>query len=496
MNKIVNLIQNSTETENKQFAYRSLQNPLINLFSVAGALRSRPEEEIEKLVAESYAEYPKETIKLIFHVGNIRGGLGERRTFHVALRWLANKNPLVVVANMFNIPHYNRYDAWYALIGTSIEKAVWDAMAVTLKKDLSNLLAGKPISLLGKWLKSANASSAETRALAKKTYKGLGFSAKDYRKTLSVLREYLRVVERSMSANEWNEIEYAHVPSYAMKNYRNAFAQKDGERFEQFLLDIKEGKVDIKANVLYPYDLIKGYLAVNVWNSWKHKEDIDPVIEAQWKALPDYLNGSKDNILCMVDVSGSMIWNDLRPMASSVGLGTYFAQRNTGAFANMYMTFTKEPHFVQLDPKDTLLATVEKVVETDVGYSTNLEAAFEYLLDYAVTAQAPKKDMPTALIIISDNEIDKVLNPEYSLDFVEEMRGRYARAGYDLPMLIFYQVESRANRFLTLTEGVQFWSGNSTSVFKEILDNIGLTREEMVFNVLNDVQYDRVITEV
>ena len=40
-------------------------------------------------------------------------------------------------------------------------------------------------SLIFKWLKSENASSKETKRLAKKTRKAFGLSSKEYRKALS-----------------------------------------------------------------------------------------------------------------------------------------------------------------------------------------------------------------------------------------------------------------------------------------------------------------------
>ena len=58
----------------------------------------------------------------------------------------------------------------------------------------------------------------------------------------------------------------------------------------------------------------------------------------------DYVQGGGD-FLIMADVSGSMIG---RPMASSVGLAIYFAERNTGAYHNLFMTFSEKPQIVDL----------------------------------------------------------------------------------------------------------------------------------------------------
>ena len=57
-----------------------------------------------------------------------------------------------------------------------------------LKDCLDLKTENKPISLLGKWLKSINTSSEESRALGKKTAKMFGLSEVNYRKCLSALR--------------------------------------------------------------------------------------------------------------------------------------------------------------------------------------------------------------------------------------------------------------------------------------------------------------------
>ena len=62
------------------------------------------------------------------------------------------------------------------------------------------------------------------------------------------------------------------------------------------------------------------------------------------KALPNYIEGN-NNILVMADVSGSM---GGRPMATSVGLALYFAERNQGAYHNLFMTFSENPQFVKV----------------------------------------------------------------------------------------------------------------------------------------------------
>lgn len=491
-NKFANAIRTQSTgkfTENGAKAYNKLSNPVLTLFAQAGSLRTRNESKIREMFRQAYS-YDKElTTKMLFYIGDIRGGLGERRTFRICLNELSFIAPQTVENNIHNIAFYNRFDSLYSLINTPVETAMWIFMLNQWLSDVDNYMNNKPCSLLPKWLKSINASSAETRMLARKTMKMLNFpNEKVYRKCLSEMRTYLNIVEKKMCQGNWSDIKYETVPSYAMKKYRKSFGRHDYERFNQYIQDVTSGKKEIKASTLFPYDLVEEYWRKG--NCHSHVGDaIDPVIEAQWKALPDYLNGSEVNALCMVDVSGSMHG---RPICSAIGLGTYFAQRNRGAFHNMYLTFTSTPAFETIEDGQSLYSIINQVTERGIGYSTNLEKAFELVLRTAVQHSIPKTDMPQAIIILSDSEIDAYKRQD-RVDFMTAMEQKFNRYGYDLPKLIFFQVESRQDTFLTLRPDALFISGQSAAAFKQVIGNIEGTAWDLVLRTLNDARYENVV---
>ena len=334
---------NGKYTENGAVAYSSLNNSLLELFAQIGALRPRSEEEIVAKFASAFAQDELLATKMLFYAGNIRGGLGERRIFRICLKWLANEHPSIVQKNIENIPHFNRWDSLFELIGTPCEKMMWCFIHNQFMKDWRAYRNGESCSLLAKWLPSENASSKKTKELALKTASVLHLTPRNYRKTLSELRAYIRVVEKSMSAQKWDEIEYSAVPSRAMSIYSQAFNRHDMERFGAYREALNKGEVKVNASTLYPYDLVKNFSVYSM-----RQENL--VAEAQWKALPNYIEG-ENNVLIMADVSGSMHG---RPMDTSVGLAIYFAERNKGEYQNLYMTFTDKPHFVQIDPNATL----------------------------------------------------------------------------------------------------------------------------------------------
>ena len=191
----------------------------------------------------------------------------------------------------------------------------------------------------------------------------------------------------------------------------------------------------------------------------------------------------------MADVSGSMSG---RPMDTSVGLAIYFAERNQGDYHNLYMTFTNKPHYVQIKEETTLAQKVHQVMATDVGYNTNLEKAFETILETAVTMNVSSENMPEALVVISDMEIDNYMR-WYGVDFVDEMKKRFEAKGYQFPKLILWNVEARKDTFLTQSQDVIMISGHSPSQFKALINCLDKSGYEVMLEVLNDPMYDCVV---
>lgn len=476
-----------TFTENGAFAYNSTMNDLVDLFACIGALRSRDEKDIEAKFARAFANDKLLATKMLFYCGDIRnGGLGERRTFRVCLKWLANNHPEIVKKNIHNIPYYNRFDSLFVLIGTPCEKEMWKFVSKILTSDISEVVKAKKenrkpnISLLGKWMPSENASSKETKKLARKAMCALGLTPRIYRLTLSILRKNLDVTEVKMSAKEWNKIHYEFVPSYAMRKYSNAFLKHDKTRFEQYMKDLNDKTKNVKINssTLYPYDLIHDIM--------KGK---NLTVEEQWNSLPNYVEG-KNDILVMADVSGSMYG---RPLETSIGLAIYFAERNQGQFHNLYMSFSSDPNFIAIHDTDSLNKKVEQLVHTQIGFSTNLEKAFLRILGIAVKYHMKDEDLPKALCVISDMEIDRYIEMN-GLDFVNTMRERFKSYGFTLPKLILWNVEARNDTFLTQSKDVIKVSGQSASVFKRLCGNLnGKTDYEFMIETLNNKAYDAVV---
>lgn len=493
-----------THTANGARAFCSSGNALLDLFSSIGAMRNADETMITTLLAEAWKQDPLLATRAVFYTRDIRGdrvGKGERQTFRILLNWLAKHHPEAVIDNIPLIGFYGRFDDLYTLIDTPLEDAMWSYMKEQLVSDLSGMhwnqtypdQKKRPVSLLAKWMKSPRTSSEQSRALARKTWTALGFSSeKAYRKTLAEIRAYLPVLERQMSDGQWESIDYESVPSQAMKQYRTAFARHDpGGRFRTYQQAVSQGKAKVNASTLFPYELIAPYLQ----GFYPPASPEDPIIEAQWNALPDYI-GRDVNTLVIADVSGSMYCSvagaSNLPVRAAVSLAIYFAQRNTGPFHNLFMTFSEDSDYVSLQG-ETLAQMVYNVQSAKWGWSTNLEGAFSRVLNTAIDNHIDQAELPRALIVISDMQIDRSTSHDWS--FYSAMKAKFAAAGYEIPRVIFWNVNCTRPTMLVsdpVREGVLLISGMNAKTFAELIDNLSSSTLELMEASLNNPRYDAI----
>ena len=477
-----------TRTENGAVALGTSGNACLDLFGCIGALREADEERIQRLFAEAYGEDPLFATKLAFYGRDIRCGLGERRAFRILMRYMAEYHPEALRANLDLIGVYGRYDDLYELIGTPLEADMWKAMKAQFEEDRRNMEEGNVVSLLAKWIKTADASSEKTRRLGIMTAGKLGYSVYEFKRIVRRLRKHIGVVEALMSAGRWDEISYSRVPSRAMMIYRTAFYRHDEARFSEYVNRAVAGEEKIHADVLYPYDIVEKYLSFS-WNVSVNRlsPEENAVLEAQWRALPDYVNEGT-NALVIADVSGSM---EGRPMASSLGLALYFAEHNRGDYHGLFMAFSGESQICRVKG-ETLQQKLSSIASSKWSMNTNLRAAFERVLELAVTNHTPAEDMVKSLIVISDMEIDRCGDKSWT--FYDKMREKYRRAGYEIPNVVFWNVNSRHDIFHadSTRKGVQLCSGQSAATFKQLMNCIGLSPIEAMRQVIESGRYDAI----
>lgn len=490
----INAIKNETNvsiTENGARAYKTTNSDLLDLFATIGALRSRPSQEIINKFTKAFAEDNLLAMKILFYARDIRGGLGERKTFRTIVNYMAQYHSDILEKNIELIPVYGRYDDLYELVGTKLEDSAFKLLKTQFEQDLINLSAGKSVSLLAKWLKNPEGVSITSMKLGKITAKKFGMSYKEYRQSLSKLRKHLNVLERNMSLNTWDNIDYSKVPGQAMKKYKKAFKLHRPETFKTYIEKVLKGEETIKAATLFPYDLMHA-AGLSISYRTCNLDSYDDVIQAQWNALPNYVEGN-NNIMIMADTSASMNGN---PIESALGLAVYFAERNKGVYANKFMTFSESPSFVDL--KGSNLKEKINCVPSIVA-NTNIEAAFDLILETAVNNKISQEDLPKALVIISDMEFDNAqgyyaenFNKQNTL--MQTIAEKYEAQGYSLPKIIYWNVDARQDTYHAITtyKNVAMVSGHSTVTFKNILRAIDEDAYGTMLKTLNQERYEAV----
>lgn len=424
-----------TRTENGAATYATTGRDCLDLFATIGALRGSGDAEILARFARAYAEDPDTAMRTLFFARDIRGGLGERRVFRVILERLAWEHSDSVKKNLHYVAEFGRWDDLLCLLDTPCEEAALEMIRSQLEEDLAAEQAGSNVSLLAKWLPSVNASNTETVRLAKKIARSLGMRDAEYRKMLAALRRRIAILENNLREKDYT-FDYEKQPSKAMLKYRAAFWRNDSERYQTYLDAVAEGKSKMHTGTLAPYEIIRPYFVKKV------DEAENRALDAAWNALEDF--GGEENALVVMDGSGSMYGanrSGVLPITVAMSLAMYFAERNTGAFTGHFITFSRRPQLVQIKG-DTLLDRLKYCASYNEIANTDLMAVFRLLLDTAVKNRIPQEELPAKLYIVSDMEFDYCIENADATN-LETARRLFEEAGYRLPDIVFWNVDSR-----------------------------------------------------
>lgn len=478
--KLESGFNNYAVTENGAVSRKTTDSAVLDLFSQINAYRTGKviTQRIPQLNA-AWTEDAQLTLRTLFYSRDVRGGQGEREVFRTFIKHLAQTNPDKISKVIHLIPVYGRWDDLYALVGTPLESLAFDTIKEQWLKDIAT---DKP-SIMAKWLKSVNTSSKVSVALGTKTAKALGLHVSIYRKALSKLRKNINVLEKLISAGNWGEVNYSHVPSQANLKYGKAFMKHDAARRSAYFEALENGVVDVKINATtqFPYEIIGKATTYN-------KSDIQ-VAEAMWKAQPDYFNGLKENSLVVADVSGSMAG---LPLQVCLSLAIYTAERNTGVWYNKFITFSQNP-VIQTVKGNSLREKIYNLNNAQWDMNTNIKAVFIRILDTALQNNVKPVDMVKRLYIISDMEFDRCASADKTL--FNTIRTAYENHGYEMPELVFWNVSARNVQFPMSIDDRGFInvSGCSPSIFKTVVGKKFIGPYDMMLEVLNSSRYESIV---
>ena len=452
--------QYNTITANGAVTHSTSLSACLDLFFIAGASRDMLESDIILMFERARAENKNLAYKILFWARDARGGAGEKRFFQIVMEHISKQYAYDYDQLAIYIPEFGYWKDVFKIEKPNENTLNW--LVTQLDESPNANLLAKWFPRKGQWFSAM--------------HKYLKITPKEFRKKLVSMT---KAVETQMCANEWSEINYSHVPSIAMNKYRNAFIGHDADRYTDYISDVQDGKQKINAGVLFPHQL---YQAIE-------KGENANAVEAQWNALPDYMADSTERIIPVCDVSGSM---EGLPMDVSISLGIYISERNEGLFKDAFITFSSSPEMNYL--KGSLSERMRQLQRSGWGYSTNLQATFDLILNSAIRESLPESEMPTKLLIISDMEFDEADRDQTNLDTI---RQKYSLAGYKMPEIVFWNVNGRMGNVPASVNdsGIGLVSGFSPSILKSILQGEIYSPEQLMLDTVDSARYSCIEVE-
>ena len=471
------------------------------------------------LIDESWSVNKLDTMRILFNWRDCRGGKGDYWGFYHALVHIIDIGYEWFAANLECIPHYGRYldlvILWH-ILGSRLRFSpnnqnhknaralILLYLVERLKTDIELLRSSadgssKDISLVAKWLPTEggrwdvpNAKYLEDWPsyeykesfcveICKILFSSTGDSLpteflKKYRTEYLVpLRKHIDLIETKLVKRTYDEIEYAKVPSVAMKKYRKAFYRNDEDRIKAFIDAVEMGEAKIKSDQVYPHDIVREFM------SSEPRAD-DALMEAQWKALKEKVarTGAFKDSLIICDVSGSM---EGTPMEVAVALSLL------GMYDNQVITFSQDPCLHSI-PEGSLRDQVRTIMEMPWGCNTDLVKVFDLIFELA--NQKPEIRNLKRLFIFSDMQFDSACND--SSTHLDLIRKRYRKNELQMPQIIFWNLRGRTTDFPAREDdkGVLLYSGYSPALLTSIIEGSAVTPLQLIRQLCESERYSLV----
>jgi hypothetical protein len=439
----------TARTWNGDVAHSTTWDKGLDLFGAIGSLR-KDQGRALNLFKTAYDSNVDLAVRIALWARDVRGGAGERESFKTILKWLGEHKADVAIQLVPMVAEVGRWDDLFVLLSTGAKEAVIHELAKALMEGNG---------LCAKWMPRKGPVAAQLRT-------EFGMSPKQYRKLIVSLTH---VVETAMCAKDWTSIEFGKLPSLASARYQKAFERNAPSQYAEYVKALEKGEAKINASAIFPHDVVMSA-----------KNGNDTVASAQWKALPNYMEGTNEKVLAMVDVSESMscginggsmyaATSGVSCMDVAIALGIYCSERNEGPFKDHIVTFTRSPKLLNVGGSS--LKARAAAARKDVGYDTNFDAAYRMILDAAVGANVPAEDMPTMLLVLSDMQF----NPSswnYNKTANERLKAAYQAAGYTVPKMVYWNLNAASgNQPITMHDkNCALVSGFSPSILKSVLN--------------------------
>jgi hypothetical protein len=452
----------------------NLGNPVYEFMSKAGnfadslAYESKPTTQIDQFFL-AFQYNPEMAVRALMWARDPRGGAGQRRLFRKLLKCADSTNLFSqwINVNVDKIVEYGRWDDVLELFGTSVEQKALSLIAEALNRQ---------DRLACKWMPRPNRSVSRKTSYKSFTIKEfMGLTNKQYRQLLVKGTE---VVETQMSENLWDDIELNGLPGMSMLRHSKAFEKHMPEKWNAF---VESKSTKVKATAVYPHEIMR---------MMKAQVD-DQMLEKTWSDMLDKNLLSSYRILPVIDQSGSMRFSDvgslnLGEIAATIGM--YVSDLLPGRLHRRYVTFSAQPKVVHWD--NHTLCQALNLIQSNNALTTNVEAVFDTLLDYADALEVSPDQMPQAIMIISDMQFDsscgQIATPSQTV--IENALRKWDKTIYQRPALIFWNLAGYAGQPVEGYENTAFISGFSPAILVHLFASMSTDAEGRLY-----IDYDKLV---
>lgn len=456
------------------------------------------------------SENSSDGLKISAYIRDCRGGKGERDMGRWSLQYIAKNHPKTFINNLEAFVNIGRFDDLYCLYelkNKEISSIVTNYLVATLRSDLEKLdndEMNHNITLIAKWLPTERSANDKKYDIVKKICKKLECDKKTYRQNLSRLRTHLDIVEKNMCNNYWDKINYSKVPSRCMNIHgktKKAFVVHDKYRFNDWkesLATSSDPKVKVNVKQLYPHEIVKDYIGDSSYGG-SGSGLYNELTEQQWitymkEKVTDEMREQLSKLLVVADVSGSMFGGSktsVSPIQVCIGLALMISEVTPMPFRNHVLTFHTSPQFHHIIGS-TLHSRVKSLERASWGGSTNISGTFNALLRKAIENKVPQEDMPERLLIISDMQFN-CCDRSNTKTNLNNIKAQYKSAGYEMPQLIFWNVNGATSDFPSLANDTNtvLLSGFSIELLKSLMTGTNVTPLEIVLNMVSDERYEQ-----
>lgn len=455
---------NKILTQNGAVAYASAGSSLVDFSYSASNLRNKSPEQIMAMFERCYIDNPMLATKMMFQMGDVREGKGERRTFNTCLRYMAAAHPEICKAILPLVPEYTRWDhvAEMTICGVpAVEKFARQMMVEQLRKDFAMVklieqdaskrealnealknaktdaekqqiedalskIPHRQLSLCAKWApalgakkhnmgtsknapKRNKAKAGEHHKIALKLVQTMGCSNSEYRKMRSAIIRHLNVAEQALSAGRIEDINLEHMTSAQQAKYGKVMQEKNAEAYNEYLDKVEAGEAKMNAETKTPADIVHMYSVQEGW-SWG-VNFYNRTTELMWQNLKQVEVPEGKSCIVVRDDSGSMDVKvseetSMTALEVATALSLYCAERLPGEFKDKFISFSATPKFLDVSPFDSLHDRLHYAYQHSEVSNTDVKAVFDLLLKTALRNNMPQSDIPGTVLLISDMEFD------------------------------------------------------------------------------------------